>query len=104
MRRAGLAPARLGHQPRRARHPLGPCSTTSASAAPPSSPSTARPDGEPAPAALDDAAVAALTGLGYNPAVEARGFTPAQARAVRSRHCASDWALQDTQKKVDARF
>jgi len=62
-----------------------------------------RADGAEAPR-LDDSAVAERTGLGYNPAVEARGFTAAQARAARSRDSASEWALQDTQEKVQARF
>jgi sterol carrier protein 2 len=42
--------------------------------------------------------------LGYNPAVEAKGFTAAQARSVWSRSKASAWALQDTEQKVEARF
>lgn len=62
-----------------------------------------RADAAVAPA-VADAAVARATGLGYNPAVEAKGFTRAQARAVRSRTRASDWALQDTLDKVHARF
>ncbi|KAL9051456.1 MAG: hypothetical protein Q9206_004702 [Seirophora lacunosa] len=43
-------------------------------------------------------------GVGYNPAVEARGFTRAQVERVRSRKWASEWALGDTQRKVEARF
>jgi len=42
--------------------------------------------------------------LGYNAAVEARGFTREQAGWVRSRGARSEWALQDTEKKVQARF
>jgi sterol carrier protein 2 len=42
--------------------------------------------------------------LGYNPAVEAKGFAEAQATSVRSKTSASAWALQDTEKKVEARF
>lgn len=42
--------------------------------------------------------------LGYNAAVEARGFTREQVDRVRSRKARSEWALQDTQKKVEARF
>ena len=42
--------------------------------------------------------------LGYNPAVEARGFTAEQVDRIRSRKSRSDWALQDTQRKVQARF
>ena len=48
--------------------------------------------------------VARLTGLGYNPAVEARGFTRAQAQRVRSQAHSSEWALSDTHAKVEARF
>jgi sterol carrier protein 2 len=43
-------------------------------------------------------------GLGYNPAVEARGFTPAQVDRVRSKRSRSAWALQDVEKKVESRF
>lgn len=65
-----------------------------------------RADGNEAPAgpAVADAAVGRLNGLGYNPAVEAKGFTAAQAQAVRSRTKTSEWALGDTEKKVEARF
>ncbi len=42
--------------------------------------------------------------LGYNAAVEARGFTPEQVDRVRSRRARSAWALGDTQKRVEARF
>ena len=62
-----------------------------------------RADGAAAPK-LDSAAVASKTGLGYNPAVEAKGFTAQQADAVRSKTSRSEWALQDTQSKVVARF
>ena len=51
-----------------------------------------------------DAVVKESTGLGYNPAVEARGFTKEQADMVRSRRCKSEWALSDTETKVHARF
>jgi sterol carrier protein 2 len=63
-----------------------------------------RADGRTAPSNVDSAAVGRANGLGYNPAVEAKGFTPAQARSVRSRSKASEWALQDTEQKVEARF
>lgn len=62
-----------------------------------------RADGNAAPK-LDDATVGKVNGLGYNPATQAKGFTEAQARAVRSKSKASEWALQDTQEKVQARF
>ncbi|PTB70035.1 hypothetical protein BBK36DRAFT_1688, partial [Trichoderma citrinoviride] len=62
-----------------------------------------RADGQAAPA-MDSAAVGEANGLGYNPAVEARGFTREQAEGVMSRRARSDWALQDTLDKVEARF
>ncbi|MCJ1475368.1 hypothetical protein MMC13_004030 [Lambiella insularis] len=48
--------------------------------------------------------VAKIAGLGYNPAVEARGFTKEQVNQVRSRNNRSEWALGETQKRVEARF
>ncbi|KZM25070.1 Propanoyl-CoA C-acyltransferase [Ascochyta rabiei] len=51
-----------------------------------------------------DEQVAEQTGLGYNPATQAKGFTSAQVDSVRSRKARSAWALQDTEKKVEARF
>jgi len=62
-----------------------------------------RPDRSEAPK-LDTATIGKMNGLGYNPAVEAKGFTAAQAAAVRSKSKTSAWALQDTLKKVEARF
>ncbi|KJZ80174.1 hypothetical protein HIM_00024 [Hirsutella minnesotensis 3608] len=62
-----------------------------------------RADGAEAPE-VDSDAVGRLNKLGYNPAVDAKGFTADQATAVRSKTAASDWALQDTQEKVQARF
>lgn len=53
---------------------------------------------------LSNEEVARQTGLGYNPAVEAKGFTRAQVDAVRSKKARSEWALQDTEEKVEARF
>jgi sterol carrier protein 2 len=52
---------------------------------------------------VSSAEVASLTGLGYNPAVEAGGFMVAQAERVRSKE-KSEWALGNTQDKVQARF
>jgi sterol carrier protein 2 len=43
-------------------------------------------------------------GLGYNPAVEARGFTREQVDRVRSRKARSQWAMQDVEEKVESRF
>ncbi|PYI10342.1 3-ketoacyl-CoA-thiolase [Aspergillus sclerotiicarbonarius CBS 121057] len=48
--------------------------------------------------------VAKITGLGYNPAVEAKGFTAEQAKSVQSKNHSDKWALADTQEKVLARF
>ncbi|KAK7948614.1 thiolase-like protein [Apiospora aurea] len=62
-----------------------------------------RPDRSEAPK-LDSATIGTINKLGYNPAIEAKGFTAAQAAAVRSKSKSSAWALQDTLKKVEARF
>ena len=51
-----------------------------------------------------DQDVKSKTWVGYNPAVEAKGFTRAQVDRVRSRKARSEWALQDTERKVEARF
>ncbi|KAL8751270.1 MAG: hypothetical protein Q9199_006532 [Rusavskia elegans] len=48
--------------------------------------------------------VSSVSDVGYNPAVEARGFTKEQVDRVRSRRSRSEWALGDTEKKVEARF
>ncbi|KAH6663381.1 putative Non-specific lipid-transfer protein [Halenospora varia] len=53
---------------------------------------------------ISSAEVGKKNKLGYNPAVEAKGFTEAQATSVRSKTKTSAWALQDTEKKVEARF
>lgn len=53
---------------------------------------------------LVDEEVARKTGLGYNPATQAKGFTKEQVDRVRSRKARSEWALQDTEQKVEARF
>ena len=42
--------------------------------------------------------------LGYNPAVEAKGFTRAQVDTVRSKKARNEWALVDVHDKVEARF
>lgn len=62
-----------------------------------------RADGK-APTNLNNEEVAKVTGLGYNPAVEAKGFTKQQVDAVRSKKARSEWALQDIEQKVEARF
>ena len=53
---------------------------------------------------IDSTTIGKLNKLGYNPAVEAKGFTVAEADSVRSKTSASAWALGDTQNKVQARF
>ncbi|KAI9712620.1 MAG: hypothetical protein M1812_006800 [Candelaria pacifica] len=62
-----------------------------------------RADGKKAQIA-DEEIVKRESGVGYNPAVEARGFTREQADRVRSRTKRSEWALADTEKKVLARI
>ncbi|KAM4059237.1 hypothetical protein HRG_007904 [Hirsutella rhossiliensis] len=62
-----------------------------------------RADGQEAPV-VDSETVGRQNGLGYNPAVEAKGFTASQANSVRSQRAPSDWALQDTLEKVQAKF
>lgn len=53
---------------------------------------------------LSDEEIGQHNKLGYNPAVVAKGFTKAQADAVRSKTKKSEWALQQTEEKVLARF
>ncbi|KAM3072510.1 hypothetical protein ACMFMG_009308 [Clarireedia jacksonii] len=62
-----------------------------------------RADGKPSKP-VDSAEVGKKNKLGYNPAVEAKGFTKEQATSVRSKTNTSAWALGDTEKKVEARF
>ncbi|KAH7320228.1 thiolase-like protein [Stachybotrys elegans] len=62
-----------------------------------------RADGTEAPQ-VDSESVSRSTGLGYNPAIEAKGFTAEQADLVRSKASRSAWALQQTQQKVMSRF
>lgn len=53
---------------------------------------------------VSDEEVGRRNGLGYNPAVVAKGFTKEHVDKVRSRKARSEWALQDTEAKVEARF
>lgn len=62
-----------------------------------------RGDGREAPV-LSDEVVGKVNGLGYNPAIEAKGFTAEQVKRARSQGQTSEWALQDTLEKVQARF
>lgn len=50
---------------------------------------------------ISDAEVGRLTGLGYNPAVEARGFTPKQAEKVQSSR-RSNWAVGKGKGGIEA--
>lgn len=54
--------------------------------------------------AVDSVTVGQKNKLGYNPAVEAKGFTEKQAASVKSKTKSSAWALGDTEQKVEARF
>jgi len=62
-----------------------------------------RGDGK-APSKLSDEEVAKVSKVGYNPAVVAKGFTKEMADRVRSKKSRSEWALQDVEQKVEARF
>ena len=53
---------------------------------------------------VDSQTVGQKNGLGYNPAVEAKGFSKSQVNQVRSKQHRSEWALADTERKVEARF
>ena len=53
---------------------------------------------------VDDESVAKINHLGYNPAINPKGFTIAQADSVCSKTSRSAWAIGDTGKKVVARF
>jgi sterol carrier protein 2 len=62
-----------------------------------------RADGK-ASDAISSEDVGKKNGLGYNPAVEAKGFTRAQVDTVRSKKARNEWALGDVHDKVEARF
>jgi len=62
-----------------------------------------RADGKAA-TPISDEQVGKLNGLGYNPATQAKGFTAEQVKRTVSQKNFSDWALQDVQNKVQARF
>ncbi|KAG9842512.1 hypothetical protein KCU98_g8344, partial [Aureobasidium melanogenum] len=62
-----------------------------------------RADGK-ASESVDSQTVGQKNGLGYNPAVEAKGFSKSQVNRVRSKQHRSEWALADTERKVEARF
>ncbi|RDW87896.1 thiolase-like protein [Coleophoma crateriformis] len=60
-----------------------------------------RADGQ-ASTAVEDDEVARTSGFGYNPAVEARGVTPAAAEQVRSKKNRNEYALGDTMEKLQS--
>ncbi|EAS33153.3 nonspecific lipid-transfer protein [Coccidioides immitis RS] len=62
-----------------------------------------RADGKVAEAVSNEE-VGRKNGLGYNPAVEAKGFTVEQMNRVLSKEHRNDWAMADTSEKVLARF
>jgi sterol carrier protein 2 len=62
-----------------------------------------RADGSTAKA-ISSEEVGKINGLGYNPAVVAKGFTKEEADRVRSKKARSAWALQDVETKVESRF
>ncbi|KAM0715401.1 hypothetical protein Q7P37_008899 [Cladosporium fusiforme] len=62
-----------------------------------------RADGK-ASEAVSSEEVGKRNGLGYNPAVEAKGFSRAQVDKVRSKNARNEWALGDVHDKVEARF
>ena len=53
---------------------------------------------------VKDEVVRERSGVGYNPAVVARGFSREQVDRVRSRRARNEWALGETEGKVMARF
>ncbi|VUC26996.1 unnamed protein product [Clonostachys rosea] len=55
-------------------------------------------------APVSDEAISKSSWLGYNPAVEARAVKESEADRVRSKTSRSDWALADSQKKLDSRL
>ncbi|KAJ5212831.1 uncharacterized protein N7498_004477 [Penicillium cinerascens] len=48
--------------------------------------------------------ISAMSGLGYNPAIEARFITPEQAHSVRSKIASSDYALDNTANLIASRL
>ena len=55
-------------------------------------------------ATLSNEDIGKKNGLGYNPAVEAKGFTKAQVDKVRSKKSRSEWAIQDIESKVSPKI
>lgn len=63
-----------------------------------------RADGRSNAEVSDEEVEERVGGVGYNPAVEAKGFTRAQVDQVRSKKARSAWALGEVERKVEARF
>ena len=63
-----------------------------------------RADGKSTNSMVDDVVIKQKSRVGYNPATEARGFTKEQVDRVRSQRFRSEWALADTERRVEARF
>jgi sterol carrier protein 2 len=53
---------------------------------------------------LSDEAITKISGVGYNPAVEARGVTKEDGEKVRSRKSRNEYALGDTIEKLQSRL
>jgi len=53
---------------------------------------------------VSDAEISKISGVGYNPAVKAKGVSAEDAEKVRSKKNRSDYAVGDTQQKMSARL
>lgn len=53
---------------------------------------------------MTDEEISKASGLGYNPAIEARGITLQTADRVRSVKARSEWALEETASRMNARL
>jgi len=53
---------------------------------------------------VSDAEISKVSGVGYNPAVKAKGVSAEDAEKVRSKKNRSDYAVGDTQQKMSARL
>ncbi|KAH8681812.1 nonspecific lipid-transfer protein, mitochondrial precursor [Xylariales sp. PMI_506] len=63
-----------------------------------------RADGKKNPENVTEEEIKRASGLGYNPAVEARFLQPEDGEKVRSKKSKHDWALGDTVTKLKARI
>jgi sterol carrier protein 2 len=63
-----------------------------------------RADGRNNNAAVDDEEITKLSGLGYNPAIEARYITTVQAHSVMSKQARYNYALSNIVDLMTARF